>query len=288
MKPTFLFLGGDLRVLYAAESLNREYDCFAYGFEGLNSSFQIPILREIQRCSNVVLPLPSSVDGEYINAPYSSEKIKLSDILEGCAPGGSVYAGRVFPKLAELCKLNNLTLIDYLEREELAVMNAVPTAEGALEIALRESYRTIFGSEVLITGMGRIAKVLVRQLTALSANVTVAARKHADLAWARIMGANSVSTNAMDSLLPKFDIIFNTVPATLFSRERLLLLKDDCLLIDLASKSSVEDFELARSAGVRAIWALSLPGKAAPVTAGEIIANTIKNIIEEGEVAQHG
>ena len=66
------------------------------------------------------------------------------------------------------------------------------------------------------------------------------------------------------------------------------MLKDDCLLIDLASKSSVEDFELARSAGVRAIWALSLPGKAAPVTAGEIIANTIKNIIEEGEVAQHG
>lgn len=33
--------------------------------------------------------------------------------------------------------------------------------------------------------------------------------------------------------------------------------------------------------GVRVIWALSLPGKVAPVSAAEIIKDTVFNILEE-------
>ena len=41
------------------------------------------------------------------------------------------------------------------------------------------------------------------------------------------------------------------------------------------------DFEAAARLGVRAIWALSLPGRVAPVTAGRSIRNTIYNILRE-------
>ncbi|EDN01908.1 hypothetical protein BACCAP_00252 [Pseudoflavonifractor capillosus ATCC 29799] len=41
------------------------------------------------------------------------------------------------------------------------------------------------------------------------------------------------------------------------------------------------DFEAAARLGVRVIWALSLPGKTAPVTAGESIKNTIYNMLSE-------
>ena len=45
------------------------------------------------------------------------------------------------------------------------------------------------------------------------------------------------------------------------------------------------DFEAARLLGKNVIWALSLPGKVAPVTAGRIIYETVMNILEEqGEV----
>ena len=41
------------------------------------------------------------------------------------------------------------------------------------------------------------------------------------------------------------------------------------------------DFEKAKEYGVRVIWALSLPGKIAPITSGAIIKDTIMNIISE-------
>ena len=44
------------------------------------------------------------------------------------------------------------------------------------------------------------------------------------------------------------------------------------------------DFDAAKDAGVRVIWALSLPGKIAPITAGKIIKDTILNILNELEV----
>ena len=41
------------------------------------------------------------------------------------------------------------------------------------------------------------------------------------------------------------------------------------------------DFDAAARLGTRVIWALSLPGKVAPVTAGRSIKNTIDNILHE-------
>lgn len=41
------------------------------------------------------------------------------------------------------------------------------------------------------------------------------------------------------------------------------------------------DLEAATQLGVKVIWALSLPGKVAPVTSGRIIRDTIFNILNE-------
>jgi len=41
------------------------------------------------------------------------------------------------------------------------------------------------------------------------------------------------------------------------------------------------DFETAAQLGLKVIWALSLPGNVAPITAGIIITDTILNLLEE-------
>ena len=161
------------------------------------------------------------------------------------------------------------------------VMNALITAEGAIEIALQNSGKTLFGSEILVTGYGRISKCLLKLLNGFGAKVTVTARRFDDLSWAEIMGAKPIHINKSAKKLGDFDIVFNTVPAAIFSEEMLSEFKNECLFIDLASKSGIDDLELARKMGIKAIWALSLPGKAAPITAGEIIADTIENILSE-------
>ena len=47
------------------------------------------------------------------------------------------------------------------------------------------------------------------------------------------------------------------------------------------ARRPVLDFDAAARLGTRVIWALSLPGKVAPVTAGRSIKNTIYNILHE-------
>lgn len=282
----FLFLGGDMRSVYAAKRLSAhyDYDCFIYGFEK-SAIPDMRVLRELTKCQSVVLPLPASVDGVNINAPYFEKPLPLSIIPEAVNAGGIVYCGRSTPALRELCAQNNLKLVDYFEREELIVMNAVPTAEGCLEIIIRESGSTVFGAEILLTGYGRISKVTADYLVALGAKVTVAARKYCDLAWVEIAGCRPLHFSSLDSELSRFDIIINTVPAQIFDSERLKLLKQGCLIVDLASKSGLEDMEAARREGINVIWALSIPGKSSPVTAGNIIADTIINIMAENSAA---
>lgn len=79
----------------------------------------------------------------------------------------------------------------------------------------------------------------------------------------------------------QFDLVVNTVPATILTFDILKHLKRECLLIDLASKPGGVCFKTARDLGLKTIWALSLPGKVAPITSGEIIKNTIDNILCE-------
>ena len=160
-------------------------------------------------------------------------------------------------------------------------VSALPTAEGTIQIAMEELATTIFGLNVLIIGYGRISKVLARLLKAMGANVTVSARKFSDLAWIETNGYTSVHTSSLSDALANCQLIVNTVPAVVLNENLLSRVPKGCLLIDLASKPGGIDFSTANSLGLRAIWALSLPGKVAPISAGKIIFNTIQNIETE-------
>lgn len=277
---SFIFLGGDLRMLYAAEYLNKNHDCFAYGFE-TRDEFPVPATGELIPCDCAVLPLPATTDGVHITMPYHSENPDLDIVLKAVKPKGTVFTGKSSPYLERICDENNLKLCNYFDREELQLLNAVPTAEGALEIMLKELPVTVFGVNTLITGFGRIGEVMAKMLISLGAKVTVYARRSEQRAKAECLGCAAVSEKEIEKSLNGFDVVINTVPAAIFDRKRLMMLKRDCLVIDLASKSGVEDIELAASVGVKVIWALSLPGRTAPVTAGRIIGKTIENILIE-------
>ena len=248
----FLFIGGDARMGYAAEYLDKGREC-TFVPEG--------------QFDAAVLPLPIKADFD------------LSLLDNRVKRGGSVFAGGSFPALEEYCAAHGLTLHNYLAREELQVLNAVPTAEGALEILIHELDITLWGARVLITGFGRIGEVMARMLVALGSRVTVCARRPEQLAKAEGMGCEAVSfSEEPEELLPRFDAVVNTVPAVVLDEKRLLLLKKGCLIVDLASKAGTA---AGAQTEAKIIHALSLPGKTAPATAGKIIGKTIENILRE-------
>ena len=61
--------------------------------------------------------------------------------------------------------LNAITNYDVIKlkqftNEELTILNAIPTAEGAIQIAMEKSLKTVHGSKCLVLGFGRIGKIL--------------------------------------------------------------------------------------------------------------------------------
>ena len=194
--------------------------------------------------------------------------------------GKRVYCG-MKEKLVKSSKLwNDIFLFDYFDREEFNVLNAVATSEGAVEIAMKEYPGTINGANCLVTGYGRISKVLTNILKGLGAHVSVAARKKQDLAWASLNGCRPVDMRDL-SESGQYDIIFNTVPAMILDSHALAHIALDSVVIDLASMPGGVDFDSAKRMGIDAVHALSLPGKVAPKSSGEIIKNTIFNMLEE-------
>lgn len=283
---TFLVAGGDLRQVYLAQTLAEKYEVHIFGIDSkllCDGGFSPPeSLAMLGKQADVlILPVPASNDSVTLNAPFYDREIALSSLLSSVREGGLVFGGKLTLPIVQRISSEKLTAIDYFEREELNVLNAVATAEGAVQLAIEELPTTVFGQNVLITGFGRISKAVAKILVAMGASVTVAARKQSDIAWAEIYGCNGLHISQLREHIPSFPLIINTVPAMIFDDELLENIQSGALVIDLASKPGGVDFDAAARLGVKTIWALSLPGKVAPVSSGKIIARTILNILDE-------
>ena len=284
----YTLIGGDMRQVRLAAMLAAEDHTVrisALEHEGLPQTvIRYKSVRQAASDADcVVLPMPCIDESGKLNAPLFGESLLLEDVFASLEPGQTVMGGRIPASAFELAGRMGLHLYDYLEREELAVANAVITAEGAIQIAMEELPATIHKSRFLVVGFGRIGKMLAHFLRGLGADVTVSARRASDLAWIDAYGYASANTGELDGRLSGYSVIINTVPAPVLTRPRLRSLDTGCLCIDLASKPGGVDFIAASELGVKAIWALSLPGKVAPDTSGEIIKKTIENILMERE-----
>jgi dipicolinate synthase subunit A len=279
---SFGVLGGDRRQIALAESIASDgYTVTACGFDDVIFSREVKkagLEETAELCENIILPLPITADGKHLKMDFSDQKILLDDNFAELLRGKQVFGG-MMGRLYQTSDIwESIDTYDYFTREEFAVRNVVPTAEGAIGIAMQEYPGTISGSKCLVAGFGRIGKILSWMLRGIGAKVTVSARKQSDIAWINSYGYDTILTAEIGG---RFDIVFNTIPAVIFDHKVLARLHGRPLLIDLASPPGGVDYDAAESCGFQVIHALSLPGKVAPKAAGEIIKHTIYNIMEE-------
>lgn len=282
----FAIIAGDLRSLKLASLIKEDgNNADVFGFDNAKIEYSLPMKGDLHKIIEnndvIIAPLPCSNDDETIYAPFSSEKIYLNDVFKMMNKKQLFIAGRISEKIVHLAEVYKVYHIDILKREDMAVLNAIPTAEGAIQIAMEELPITLHGSNVLILGFGRIGKILAKMLYGIGANVHVEARKYSDIAWIKSYGYNPVFINELEKHLSNMDVIFNTIPAVILDDRLLKKINNECLVIDLASVPGGIDHERAKSMGLKVIWALSLPGKVAPVTAAKFIKDTIYNILDE-------
>ncbi|MBP3448545.1 MAG: hypothetical protein J6K51_05970 [Clostridia bacterium] len=280
MKQKFLIIGGDLRQIACAKRLREKgYAVTLYGFfdiylKDLEKSKNLT--EDIIRADYVLLPLPVTKDGTTVNTPLWDETISLTQLTDALRDRTVVFGGMI----KDPWLINRDLVFDYAKEEEFLIKNAQITAEGALDILFSETPHSVYGSKLLITGYGRIGKILSRLCKALGADVSVAARKERDLSWIELSGCRPLRYERLEAYLGEFDMIVNTVPERIFGTEEIASIKQDCLFVDLASVPGGIDWDAAGEAGLKTIWALSLPGKVAPYSSGNIIADTLTNLLE--------
>lgn len=271
-------IGGDRRqgVLAAALAAGG-YECAVFALDGVD-------IGGATRCTElesalcdalaVVLPLPISRDRRCVNAPLYGGEVTLEDVDRLASPTALFLGGMIKQEDFE-----GRWVHDYYAKEELQLLNTIPTAEGAIAIAMEALPTTVHGTKCLIMGLGRVGKTLALALKGLGAEVSVATRNPKEKAVCRILGVDVVEYPCLSKKISGFGLIFNTVPAVLLTGELLQRVKDSTPIIDLATHPGGVDSAAAK--GKNVIWALGLPGKVAPVTAGEYISKTVIGILEE-------
>lgn len=240
--------------------------------EGKENMQHCKNLMECLNGSNMIISgMPLTRDGATINAPYSNHEIRLDEVYTNI-DNKTFVAGGIPIQFYENKTINN---IDLLQLEELTILNAIPTVEGTIKIAIEETEITIHESDVIIFGYGRIGKILCKSFKNLGASVYCVARKEADLTWIREGGYIPIRYNEIEKVASLVDIIINTVPSLVIEEKTVKNLKKSCLIIDVASNPGGVDKNIAKRYKIKAISALGIPGKIAPLTAAKYIKEVI-------------
>ena len=276
MSYNFFVIGGDKRIVYLAEMLSEEKNIVKMlGFEQIfqqNKIFENKYLKqayslnEIKDEDIIISSIPLSIDGINIYTPFSSEKIKLETLK-----GKKIIAGKIPEELfSDGC-------IDVLKDEKLTMLNTIPTAEGAIAKAIEETDITIENSNCMVLGFGRVGKILSYKLKQLGAKVYAESRNEKMLAEIMAYGYKPINFNEIEKNICKMDIIFNTIPAKILDKDKLIFMNNQSIIIDLASKPGGVDFDVANKMKIKAILYSGIPGKIAPKTS----AQNIKKVIQK-------
>ncbi len=299
-KPKIAVLGGDMRQYSAAKEISKSgFDVYAHALcvenDETNGIYLCDGVSEaIADACAVILPLPVSTDSRTLNCPArkSAERIILDSIIAKMNGDAMLFGGRIPESLTVFAQEKGIRVYDYFLSERLQIKNAYVTAEAAMSIAMNSLDKCLKDAKVAITGSGRISRILSELLRRMGTRVTVAARNADSLAYAQLLGCDTVViTNTgtdkkwYDGFERGYDIIFNTVPSWLFDRDFLKKADKRMLFIELASAPGGIDICAARELSSNVLWASSLPGKYAPESAGTLIAECVCEILrEEGVV----
>lgn len=256
-------IGGDRRLQILKNSLTEMgYLVDSLGLEKDDTA-------DIKTSSFIVLPVPTTKDGKNVFTPFSEKSIPLSYIAEQTTRDQLILCCNYL--------FENKLCVDYGSLDSYALLNAVPTAEGAIKIAIENTPYTLWKSRVLVIGYGRVGKILSDRLKNMGCDVTVSARKPADFAMLDALGFKTTHTAHLNDKPLEYDIVFNTVDVKVID-DKTFKNSPARLIVDLSSSGGFNPIA-AEENGIKAIKAPGLPGKVAPETAADILCGTITHII---------
>ncbi|MBY7143618.1 dipicolinic acid synthetase subunit A [Virgibacillus sp. NKC19-3] len=291
MNRLIAVIGGDERYLELIRQLNMlpETTIILVGFDNLEQGFmgltQMEVDElELEKLDAVVLPITGTDEKGGVETVFSDHPIQLSkQWFKQLKKTALIFTGITNDYLSTVTKEANISLIPLLDRDDVAIYNSIPTAEGAIMMAIEHTDYTIHSSRVNVVGFGRVGNTVANKFAALGAKVSVSASSIKELARITEMGLTAVPLADLPAYTNECDLLINTIPARVVTKDSIQNLPPHALIVDLASNPGGTDFVYAKQRGITAILSRSLPGIVAPKTAGRILADVIKQSVVKGD-----
>lgn len=278
-------IGGDRRQLAVINALRKmqaqvEYYALPAWPELNGLSRAENLIQAVSNANIILLPISGTdPDGLVRTTDNIPAPAFTRDILEHIPEGALLVIGSLRSMMRSWVEELGIKVLEYGEADEIAVLNSIPTAEGALQVAMEELPVTIHSCSCFVLGFGRCGITLATMLHALNARTTVFARRPAQLARARALGLDTGLLVELPDKIGSARLIYNTIPAMVLPEELLVRTDPEVLIVDISSAPGGVDFLAAKRLGRKAILSLGLPGKVAPETAGNILASALPGMI---------
>ncbi len=278
-KFRFGILGGDYRYKLLYNKLIDD----GYIVKAYNNTFitqtESSLASLLENTDVLIGPIPTTKDNAEIYLA-NSPSIKITELFEAMRRRNlfTYIGGVISSDVRQIAEKNNITLYDFFAMEEVAISNAIPTAEGAVATAINESDITLFGSRALVLGYGRCGKILANMLKGIGADTYATYRAETAAAYINAFGIQGINLSDLKSKIHIFNYIFNTIPAPVLTKDVLKKVNKKCLIIDIAQAPGGTDFNFARDLNLRALYCPGLPGRVAPLTAAEILKSAVISI----------
>ncbi len=234
----------------------------------------------VQGAHLIVGPIPGLAADDALYAPFASDKLYLTaDVFGGARPGALLLFGRASSGI-EKNAAGKVKPIGFGDDDALAILHAVPTAEGALKVAIEHTETTILGCPTLCIGMGRVGMSVAQIFKAVQADVTLCARNPSQLARAWAMGLRTIHLNELRDRVGEFPLVISSASGMVVTRAVLERTQEHAVIIDLCSPPGSVDFPAGEALKRNVIWARGQAGTA-PRTSGYNEWQVIMRIVRE-------
>jgi len=284
-------IGGDSRQTYLASLLEKSgYKIITFGLNmnipDTNLNLSTSYEQAIKLSKTIIAPIPFSRDKNYItglsnDALEKGNELSVENFLSCLNHGHYLIGGNLPKKAIETCNEINIPYFDLMKNDDIATLNAIATAEGAIAEAIYKSSINLHQSNGLVLGYGKCGKVLASKLHSLGVKITVCARRKSALTEAYTNGFETIGFKDLKFTIKDFNYIFNTIPTVILDNNLLLSLSSDTTIIDIASPPGGVDFDAAKKLNLKAYSCLGIPGKISPKSSAIILADAILPILKE-------
>jgi dipicolinate synthase subunit A len=277
MKKNIVVIGGDARTPYVIDNLiNRGYLVSYTGVLSGNDKAKMLNNNDLETLKAKAILFP--VSGVTKNGIIG--EIMVDDSFFAVFKDVLFFSGIETDYLKIMRDKYNLKII-YLNNQPLFnKINSIATAEAVLKLIIDHKKQIFNEITIMVLGYGKSGKEITDLLIRVGAKVIVVTRSIQSQMEASTMAKYVTSFEELDQYLPYVDVIINTVPSLVVTKEVLGKINKNTYVLDIASLPGGVDFEEAKRLGIKAELALKLPSIYAPISSSR---GMVEAIIKELE-----